>query len=112
MVSRSEIDLFNIRKDFKETHDATLHEFIQVEALVVSGVLLVYVPVYMRVVQILCFVLGVAHPLLVRSRGTECLTGSCGVLARLSCLGISPACLTSSQCAESDWWRKAKTGSV
>ncbi|KAA0709609.1 Annexin A6 67 kDa calelectrin [Triplophysa tibetana] len=29
MVSRSEIDLFNIRKDFKETHDATLHEFIQ-----------------------------------------------------------------------------------
>uniref|UniRef100_A0A671P0W0 Annexin n=1 Tax=Sinocyclocheilus anshuiensis TaxID=1608454 RepID=A0A671P0W0_9TELE len=29
MVSRSEIDLFNIRKEFKETHDATLHEFIQ-----------------------------------------------------------------------------------
>lgn len=55
---------------------------------------------------------GVAHPLLVRSRGTECLTGSCGVLARLSCLGISPACLTSSQYAESDWWSKAETGSV
>ncbi|KAL7868369.1 hypothetical protein SRHO_G00097530 [Serrasalmus rhombeus] len=34
MVSRSEIDLFNIRKEFKETHDASLHEFIQVEALV------------------------------------------------------------------------------
>lgn len=34
MVSRSEIDLFNIRKEFKETHDATLHEFIQVEAFV------------------------------------------------------------------------------
>ncbi|XP_037398923.1 annexin A6 isoform X1 [Pygocentrus nattereri] len=34
MVSRSEIDLFNIRKEFKETHDASLHDFIQVEALV------------------------------------------------------------------------------
>uniref|UniRef100_A0A673K1H5 Annexin n=1 Tax=Sinocyclocheilus rhinocerous TaxID=307959 RepID=A0A673K1H5_9TELE len=40
MVSRSEIDLFNIRKEFKETHDASLHEFIQVETLVVSCVLL------------------------------------------------------------------------
>ncbi|XP_034037388.1 annexin A6 isoform X2 [Thalassophryne amazonica] len=29
MVSRSEIDLFNIRKEFKETHDTSLHEFIQ-----------------------------------------------------------------------------------
>uniref|UniRef100_A0A8D3DDN2 Annexin n=1 Tax=Scophthalmus maximus TaxID=52904 RepID=A0A8D3DDN2_SCOMX len=29
MVSRSEIDLFNIRKEFKETHDVSLHEFIQ-----------------------------------------------------------------------------------
>uniref|UniRef100_A0A8C2J2S6 Annexin n=1 Tax=Cyprinus carpio TaxID=7962 RepID=A0A8C2J2S6_CYPCA len=29
MVSRSEIDLFNIRKEFKETHEASLHEFIQ-----------------------------------------------------------------------------------
>uniref|UniRef100_A0AAY5KWT2 Annexin n=1 Tax=Esox lucius TaxID=8010 RepID=A0AAY5KWT2_ESOLU len=29
MVSRSEIDLFNIRKEFKETHDCSLHEFIQ-----------------------------------------------------------------------------------
>ncbi|XP_012687552.1 annexin A6 isoform X2 [Clupea harengus] len=29
MVSRCEIDLFNIRKEFKETHDASLHEFIQ-----------------------------------------------------------------------------------
>lgn len=29
MVSRSEIDLFNIRKEFKEAHDASLHEFIQ-----------------------------------------------------------------------------------
>uniref|UniRef100_A0A8C1FD98 Annexin n=1 Tax=Cyprinus carpio carpio TaxID=630221 RepID=A0A8C1FD98_CYPCA len=34
MVSRSEIDLFNIRKEFKETHEASLHEFIQVEMLV------------------------------------------------------------------------------
>ncbi|XP_041930711.1 annexin A6 isoform X1 [Alosa sapidissima] len=34
MVSRCEIDLFNIRKEFKETHDASLHEFIQVEAFV------------------------------------------------------------------------------
>ncbi|XP_062380445.1 annexin A6 isoform X1 [Sardina pilchardus] len=34
MVSRSETDLFNIRKEFKETHDASLHEFIQVESLV------------------------------------------------------------------------------
>ncbi|XP_076018943.1 annexin A6 isoform X1 [Genypterus blacodes] len=31
LVSRSEIDLFNIRKEFKETQDASLHEFIQVE---------------------------------------------------------------------------------
>uniref|UniRef100_A0A8C8F8Q5 Annexin n=1 Tax=Oncorhynchus tshawytscha TaxID=74940 RepID=A0A8C8F8Q5_ONCTS len=31
MVSRSEVDLFNIRKEFKETHDCSLHEFIQVE---------------------------------------------------------------------------------
>ncbi|XP_061580973.1 annexin A6 isoform X2 [Cololabis saira] len=29
MVSRSETDLFNIRKEFKETQDASLHEFIQ-----------------------------------------------------------------------------------
>uniref|UniRef100_A0A3P8Z1I9 Annexin n=1 Tax=Esox lucius TaxID=8010 RepID=A0A3P8Z1I9_ESOLU len=35
MVSRSEIDLFNIRKEFKETHDCSLHEFIQVETMVV-----------------------------------------------------------------------------
>ncbi|XP_055016047.1 LOW QUALITY PROTEIN: annexin A6 [Boleophthalmus pectinirostris] len=31
MVSRSEVDLFNIRKEFKDTHDASLHDFIQVE---------------------------------------------------------------------------------
>uniref|UniRef100_A0A8C2ZIE8 Annexin n=1 Tax=Cyclopterus lumpus TaxID=8103 RepID=A0A8C2ZIE8_CYCLU len=31
MVSRSEVDLFNIRKEFKETHDVSLHEFIQGE---------------------------------------------------------------------------------
>uniref|UniRef100_A0A3P8Z1I1 Annexin n=1 Tax=Esox lucius TaxID=8010 RepID=A0A3P8Z1I1_ESOLU len=37
MVSRSEIDLFNIRKEFKETHDCSLHEFIQVETMVVSS---------------------------------------------------------------------------
>uniref|UniRef100_A0A8K9Y7R4 Annexin n=1 Tax=Oncorhynchus mykiss TaxID=8022 RepID=A0A8K9Y7R4_ONCMY len=36
MVSRSEVDLFNIRKEFKETHDCSLHEFIQVETMVVS----------------------------------------------------------------------------
>lgn len=36
MVSRSEVDLFNIRKEFKETHDASLHEFIQVETMIVS----------------------------------------------------------------------------
>uniref|UniRef100_A0A4W6D1F0 Annexin n=1 Tax=Lates calcarifer TaxID=8187 RepID=A0A4W6D1F0_LATCA len=36
MVSRCEIDLFNIRKEFKETHDASLHEFIQVETMIVS----------------------------------------------------------------------------
>uniref|UniRef100_A0AAY4E4K9 Annexin n=1 Tax=Denticeps clupeoides TaxID=299321 RepID=A0AAY4E4K9_9TELE len=29
MVSRSECDLFNIRKEFKESHEASLHEFIQ-----------------------------------------------------------------------------------
>ncbi|XP_061127500.1 annexin A6 isoform X2 [Syngnathus typhle] len=29
MVSRSEIDLFNIRKEFKETQDTSLHEFIK-----------------------------------------------------------------------------------
>uniref|UniRef100_A0A672IGQ0 Annexin n=1 Tax=Salarias fasciatus TaxID=181472 RepID=A0A672IGQ0_SALFA len=34
MVSRSEVDLFNIRKEFKETHDASLHEFIQVETMI------------------------------------------------------------------------------
>ncbi|KTF79593.1 hypothetical protein cypCar_00014605 [Cyprinus carpio] len=39
MVSRSEIDLFNIRKEFKETHEASLHEFIQVEMLVVLHIL-------------------------------------------------------------------------
>ncbi|XP_020495085.2 annexin A6 isoform X1 [Labrus bergylta] len=33
MVSRSEIDLFNIRKEFKDTHDVSLHEFIQVETM-------------------------------------------------------------------------------
>uniref|UniRef100_A0A8C7ZMB1 Annexin n=1 Tax=Oryzias sinensis TaxID=183150 RepID=A0A8C7ZMB1_9TELE len=36
MVSRSEIDLFNIRKEFKEAHDVSLHEFIQVETMIVS----------------------------------------------------------------------------
>ncbi|KAK7915435.1 hypothetical protein WMY93_011196 [Mugilogobius chulae] len=34
MVSRSEVDLFNIRKEFKETHDASLHDFIQVETAI------------------------------------------------------------------------------
>nr|XP_057918813.1 annexin A6 isoform X1 [Doryrhamphus excisus] len=34
MVSRSEIDLFNVRKEFKETQDASLHEFIQVETMI------------------------------------------------------------------------------
>ncbi|KAL0973702.1 hypothetical protein UPYG_G00209820 [Umbra pygmaea] len=34
MVSRSEKDLFNIRKEFKETHDCSLHEFIEVETMV------------------------------------------------------------------------------
>ncbi|XP_059202105.1 annexin A6 isoform X1 [Centropristis striata] len=34
MVSRSEVDLFNIRKEFKETHDVSLHEFIQVETMI------------------------------------------------------------------------------
>uniref|UniRef100_A0A3Q2P4P2 Annexin n=1 Tax=Fundulus heteroclitus TaxID=8078 RepID=A0A3Q2P4P2_FUNHE len=29
MVSRSEVDLFNIRKEFKDSHDVSLHEFIQ-----------------------------------------------------------------------------------
>uniref|UniRef100_A0A8B9KGP2 Annexin n=1 Tax=Astyanax mexicanus TaxID=7994 RepID=A0A8B9KGP2_ASTMX len=42
MVSRSEIDLFNIRKEFKDTHDTSLHDFIQVEALVVMHFLSVY----------------------------------------------------------------------
>lgn len=37
MVSRSEIDLFTIRKEFKETHDVSLHEFIQVETMIVSS---------------------------------------------------------------------------
>uniref|UniRef100_A0A7N6APX6 Annexin n=1 Tax=Anabas testudineus TaxID=64144 RepID=A0A7N6APX6_ANATE len=36
MVSRSEVDLFNIRKEFKETYDSSLHEFIQVETMIVS----------------------------------------------------------------------------
>uniref|UniRef100_A0A671U7B1 Annexin n=1 Tax=Sparus aurata TaxID=8175 RepID=A0A671U7B1_SPAAU len=36
MVSRCEVDLFNIRKEFKETHDVSLHEFIQVETMIVS----------------------------------------------------------------------------
>uniref|UniRef100_A0A8C4HPB3 Annexin n=1 Tax=Dicentrarchus labrax TaxID=13489 RepID=A0A8C4HPB3_DICLA len=34
MVSRCEIDLFNIRKEFKDTHDVSLHEFIQVETMI------------------------------------------------------------------------------
>lgn len=34
MVSRCEVDLFNIRKEFKDTHEASLHEFIQVETMV------------------------------------------------------------------------------
>ncbi|XP_058505720.1 annexin A6 isoform X1 [Solea solea] len=33
MVSRSEVDLFNIRKEFKDTHEVSLHEFIQVETM-------------------------------------------------------------------------------
>uniref|UniRef100_A0A8C8E0J7 Annexin n=1 Tax=Oryzias sinensis TaxID=183150 RepID=A0A8C8E0J7_9TELE len=39
MVSRSEIDLFNIRKEFKEAHDVSLHEFIQVETMIRQEVL-------------------------------------------------------------------------
>lgn len=34
LVSRSEVDLFNIRKEFKETQDESLHDFIQVETMV------------------------------------------------------------------------------
>uniref|UniRef100_A0A8C5BH44 Annexin n=1 Tax=Gadus morhua TaxID=8049 RepID=A0A8C5BH44_GADMO len=37
LVSRSEVDLFNIRKEFKETQDESLHDFIQVETMVVSS---------------------------------------------------------------------------
>ncbi|KAK1161252.1 annexin A6-like isoform X1, partial [Acipenser oxyrinchus oxyrinchus] len=33
MISRSEIDLFNIRREYKELHDVSLHESIKVEAL-------------------------------------------------------------------------------
>ncbi|XP_058852388.1 annexin A6-like isoform X1 [Acipenser ruthenus] len=33
LVSRSEIDLFNIRREYKELHDVSLHESIKVEAL-------------------------------------------------------------------------------
>ncbi|KAI9539175.1 Annexin A6 [Dissostichus eleginoides] len=49
MVSRSEIDLFNIRKEFKETHDVSLHEFIQVETMIgdTSGD-------YRKTLQLLC----------------------------------------------------------
>ena len=36
MVSRSEIDLFNSRNEFKEAQDDSLHEFIQVETMIVS----------------------------------------------------------------------------
>ncbi|MBN3281603.1 ANXA6 protein, partial [Polyodon spathula] len=36
MVSRSEIDLFNIRREYKELHDVSLHESIKVEALCIS----------------------------------------------------------------------------
>ncbi|KAK6475709.1 annexin A6-like isoform X3, partial [Huso huso] len=33
LISRSEIDLFNIRREYKELHDVSLHESIKVEAL-------------------------------------------------------------------------------
>ncbi|MGH0130282.1 UNVERIFIED_CONTAM: hypothetical protein FKN15_057042 [Acipenser sinensis] len=42
MISRSEIDLFNIRREYKELHDVSLHESIKVEALCVSYIFIHY----------------------------------------------------------------------
>lgn len=115
MVSRSEIDLFNIRKEFKETHDASLHEFIQVEAFVVSPCLIVsrHRPWCMTwyaicsldaLYNLHCDVCCtryypscvITHPLLL---GLERKSSSDMLLwgrIQHSCLGISPACMTSS----------------
>ncbi|MGH0168768.1 UNVERIFIED_CONTAM: hypothetical protein FKN15_055754 [Acipenser sinensis] len=42
LISRSEIDLFNIRREYKELHDVSLHESIKVEALCVSYIFIHY----------------------------------------------------------------------
>uniref|UniRef100_A0A673BL25 Annexin n=1 Tax=Sphaeramia orbicularis TaxID=375764 RepID=A0A673BL25_9TELE len=67
MVSRSEIDLFNIRKEFKETHDASLHEFIQVETMIVSLSLCLLTPLCVvpcRVVLCVFVLVTWPHPAL------------------------------------------------
>lgn len=110
MVSRSEIDLFNIRKEFKETHDASLHEFIQVETMIVSlslclltpllGMLCSHVTCVSVEVWFNCFGPAVcracsAHPFsvaAVRWWGTviySSLRWTMGLWPQHSCLGIS-----------------------
>uniref|UniRef100_A0A4W6D179 Annexin n=1 Tax=Lates calcarifer TaxID=8187 RepID=A0A4W6D179_LATCA len=60
MVSRCEIDLFNIRKEFKETHDASLHEFIQVETMIVSlSLCLLTVPAGLLCSHLICVCVSV-----------------------------------------------------
>lgn len=130
MVSRSEIDLFNIRKEFKDTHDVSLHEFIQVETMIVSQrlcVLTLLVGLFYSHLCVIClmvFVLlcdivwvCVAHPsgAVVGWWGTviySFLRWTLGLWLLHSCLGISPACLTSSLYPLCDWLRATDTGST
>lgn len=105
MVSRSEVDLFNIRKEFKETHDASLHEFIQVETMIVSPRLCLTLLAAVLCSH-LCVSLGtfsfliswplsaclcVAHPSSVAVvKGYSFLRWSTGLWPLHSCLGIPP----------------------
>lgn len=131
MVSRSEVDLFNIRKEFKETHDVSLHEFIQVETMIVSPslcLLTLLAAVWCsHLISSLCLSFGdfffliswplsaclcVAHPSSVAVvKGYSFLRWSMGLWLLHSCSGISPRS-TSSLCRQRDWLIVAETGSL
>lgn len=133
MVSRSEVDLFNIRKEFKETHDVSLHEFIQVETMIVSPSIclltllaaewcshLISSHLCVCLLGTFSFLISwplpacscVAHPSSVAVvKGYSFLRWSMGLSLLHSCSGISPRS-TSSLCQQRDWLIVAVTGSL
>lgn len=96
MVSRSETDLFNIRKEFKETHDASLHEFIQVETMIVSPS-----PCLLTLVCRVYCLLIICHPSVVLEFASLSWAIVCAAVAHPFSAAVVRWCSTAS-CG--DWW--------